>query len=230
MKRFEELPERFQNDECKKYYNLLKKKRVSLFFKRFFDIVVAFFVLLVFFIPFLIIALIIKCSSQGPVFYRQVRVGRYGKDFRIFKFRTMVQNADKMGAQLTVGERDPRITSVGHFLRKTRLDEFPQVLNILLGQMCLIGARPEVPEYVAVYDNAMMATLLLTPGISGEASLRFKNENELLAKADDFEKCYIEQVLPEKMRINLEYLEKLSVWYDIKLLCQTFIAIFKHDD
>lgn len=229
MKKFCDLPERFQNDDCKKYYDILKKKRVSLALKRAFDFVCALIIFIVLLPINLIVALLVKCTSKGPVFFRQVRVGRYGKEFKIFKFRTMVQNADKIGAQLTVGDRDPRITKVGYFLRKTRLDEFAQVINILLGQMSLIGARPEVPKYVDKYTDEMMATLLLAPGISGEASLRFKNENELLAQADDFEKCYIEEVLPEKMRINLEYLEKASIWYDIKLLCQTFIVIFKHD-
>ena len=228
MKKFEQLPKQFQNDACKKYYDILKKKRVSLFFKRCFDFICALIIFVILFPVNFVVALLVKFTSKGPIFYRQVRVGRYGKEFRIFKFRTMVQNADKIGAQLTVGDRDPRITKVGYFLRKTRLDEFAQVINILLGQMCLIGARPEVPKYVDHYTDEMMATLLLSPGISGEASLRFKNENELLAQADDFEKCYIEEVLPEKMRINLDYLEKVSLWYDIKLLFRTFIVIFKH--
>lgn len=226
MRKFEMLPERFQNQAVRKYYDILKKKRVSLFFKRIFDFIIALIIFIVLLPLNLIVGLLVKCTSKGPVFYRQVRIGRYGKPFRIFKFRTMIQNADKIGAQLTVGERDPRITGIGHFLRKTRLDEFAQVINILLGQMSLIGARPEVPKYVEQYSDEMMATLLLAPGISGEASLRFKNENELLAQADDFEKCYVEEVLPEKMRINLEYIEKLSVWYDIKLLFRTFFAIF----
>ena len=226
MRKFDELPERFQNEAVRKYYDILKKKRVSLFFKRVFDFVIALIIFIVLLPLNLVVGVLVKCTSEGPVFYRQVRIGRYGKPFRIFKFRTMVQNADKIGAQLTVGERDPRITKIGHFLRKTRLDEFAQVINILLGQMCLVGARPEVPKYVEQYSDEMMATLLLAPGISGEASLEFKDENELLAQADDFEQCYITQVLPEKMRINLEYLTKLSVWYDFKLLVRTFFAIF----
>lgn len=226
MRKFDELPERFQNEAVRKYYDILKKKRVSLFFKRVFDFVIALIIFIVLLPLNLVVGVLVKCTSEGPVFYRQVRIGRYGKPFRIFKFRTMVQNADKIGAQLTVGERDPRITKIGHFLRKTRLDEFAQVINILLGQMCLVGARPEVPKYVEQYSDEMMATLLLAPGISGEASLEFKDENELLAQADDFEQCYITQVLPEKMRINLQYLTKLSVWYDLKLLVRTFFAIF----
>ena len=228
MKKFDQLPARLQNDAVRAYYDILAHKRCSLFFKRFFDLAVAVCVGIVMLLPMLVIGVVIKCTSAGPVFYRQVRVGRYGQEFRIFKFRTMVQNADQIGGQITVGDRDPRITGVGYFLRKTRLDEFPQILNILCGQMCLIGARPEVPKYVQQYTDEMLATLLLAPGISGEASLRFKNENELLAASDDPEQCYIQQVLPEKMRINLEYLLKLSVWYDIKLLVQTFIVIFKH--
>ncbi|MBQ2676103.1 MAG: sugar transferase [Clostridia bacterium] len=229
MLSFDALPNEFKNDAVKKYYDIIKTKKLTCFFKRFFDFVIALMVFIVFLPIYIVCAILIKCTSEGPVFYRQVRVGRYGKEFRIFKFRTMVVNADKIGTQITVGDRDPRITKVGYLLRKTRLDEFPQVLNVLCGDMCLIGARPEVPKYVDAYTDEMMATLLLAPGISGMASLEFKNENEMLEGKEDPEKCYIEEILPIKMGINLKYIENMSLWLDIKILVRTFIAVFKHD-
>ena len=176
----------------------------------------------------LICAVLIKCTSSGPVFFRQVRVGRFNKDFRIFKFRTMHKDAEKMGAQITIGKRDPRITGVGHFMRKLRLDEIPQLFNILAGHMNLIGTRPEVRRYVDRYTNEMMATLLLCPGLTGAASIEYSDENALLDGADDPEIYYVNTILPQKMAINLKYLKEFSFWTDEKIIFKTAVVVFKN--
>ena len=177
--------------------------------------------------PFLLLlALAIKLDSPGPVFYRQVRVGRYGKDFRIFKFRTMVQDADKKGLSLTTGH-DPRITRVGRLIRKLRLDEFSQLLNVLKGEMSLVGPRPEVRRYVEAYAPEYWATLLVRPGITAPSSIIFRNEDEILSAGGDPEEIYIQQILPEKCRLNLEYLKNISVCRDIAVMFQTAAAVLK---
>ena len=226
-KQWQKLPKSIQNDAVKPYFDSLVKKKFTLFIKRFIDIVVS-LIMLIITSPFLLIAgIAVGVSSKGPVFYLQKRVGRYGKEFSIIKFRTMVQNADKIGTQVTVGDRDPRITKVGHFLRATRLDEFPQMINILKGDMTLVGTRPEVPRYVDKYSDEMMATLLLAPGVTGAASIAYRNENEMLAGKEDPEKYYIETILPDKMAINLEYTRTVTVWKDIKILIRTVGCVFK---
>jgi len=215
-----------QTEEVLAFYNILNKKKATLIAKRIFELICALFVLIIMSPFFLIIAVSIKLDSKGPVFFKQVRVARYNKDFKIFKFRTMVNDADKKGIQITVGG-DSRITRVGKILRKTRLDEFPQMINILIGDMSLIGTRPEVRKYVDHYTNEHMATLLLPPGVTGSASIAFKDENDMLSSSEDPEKTYINEILPIKMGINLEYVKNVSFWLDIKILLQTFACIFK---
>lgn len=223
---YQELPQWMQKEEIRPYIELLNRQKVSSFFKRVFDIVVSALILLVLSPIFLLLAAAIKIDSKGPVFYRQVRVGQYGQDFRIFKFRSMVQDADKKGLSLTT-EGDSRITRVGKLIRKCRLDEFSQVLNVLQGTMSLVGPRPEVRKYVDAYEPEYLATLLVRPGVTATASIRFKDEDELLNSGGDPEEIYIHQILPEKMRYNLEYLDHISVWHDFKIMIQTVLAVLK---
>lgn len=178
---------------------VLKKKRAALFFKRCFDIFASLFGLLFLAIPFVFIAIAIKTSSKGPVYFRQERVGKNGKLFRIFKFRTMVSDAESKGMQITVGA-DSRITKVGKFLRKTKIDELPQLINVLLGQMSFVGPRPEVPHYVELYTDYQRNVLRIKPGITELASIIYKDENEVLAQSDDPEKTYIEEIMPKKLK------------------------------
>ena len=227
MKNFSSLPERFQNDSVKEYYDILCKKKGTLLFKRFFDFVCALVLFIVLLPVYLILAILVKCTSKGPVIFKQIRVGKYGKRFNVLKFRTMVTDAEKLGAQITVGERDPRITSIGHFLRKFRLDEFPQLINVIRGDMSFVGTRPEVPYYVDFYTDEMIATLLLEPGVTGTASIYFKDEAKMLEIEPDAEKCYINHILPVKMKMNLDYIKDLTFWYDIKLIFKTIFEVFK---
>ena len=224
MRKWDDLPESLRCEEVRPYYEQLKKKGFSLFFKRVFDIVVSLVLLILLSPVFLILALAIKLDSRGPVFYRQVRVTRYGKEFRIFKFRSMVSDADKKGSLVTVGG-DSRITRVGRLIRKCRLDEISQLLNVLGGSMTLVGTRPEVPKYVAAYTPEMMATLLLPAGVTSEASIRYKDEDELLSDAEDVDKVYIEQVLPGKMKFNLDAVKNFSFWGDIATMFRTVFAV-----
>ena len=187
---WEKLPSQMQTEAVKPYYEILQKKQISLIFKRLFDIVVSIIMLLILSPVFLVLAIAIKLDSKGPVFYRQVRVTQYGKEFRIFKFRTMVTNADKIGSQVTVGG-DSRITRVGKVIRECRLDEIGQLLNILGGSMTFVGTRPEVPKYVEKYTSEMWATLLLPAGVTSEASIRYKDEAALLDAAEDVDATYI---------------------------------------
>lgn len=205
---------------------VLKKKRAALFFKRCFDIFASLFGLLFLAIPFVFIAIAIKTSSKGPVYFRQERVGKNGKLFRIFKFRTMVSDAESKGMQITVGA-DSRITKVGKFLRKTKIDELPQLINVLLGQMSFVGPRPEVPHYVELYTDYQRNVLRIKPGITELASIIYKDENEVLAQSDDPEKTYIEEIMPKKVGINMEYIQKMNVFYDIKLIFKTFAAVLE---
>lgn len=192
--------------------------------KRLFDIVASGLGLLVLSPLFLILAIWIKLDSKGPVFYKQIRVGRNNKDFQLFKFRSMRVGSDKKGL-ITVGERDPRITRSGYFIRKYKLDEFPQLINVFIGDMSLVGPRPEVRKYVEMYTPEQMHVLDVRPGITDMASILYRNENELLEKADDPDKFYVEVVMQDKLRINLEYVAKHSFWFDIKLIFKTFWAI-----
>lgn len=205
---------------------LMKKKRCSLFFKRIFDIVASFLGLFFLVIPFLIIAIAIKATSKGPVFFRQVRVGKNGKEFRIFKFRTMIVNAEQKGLQITTG-KDPRITKIGNILRKTKLDEFPQLINVFIGEMSLVGPRPEVPHYVDMYTDYQRNILRIKPGITEMSSIVFRNENELLDVSENPEKTYIEEIMPKKIEINIDYMKKMNVFYDIYLIFRTFLAILR---
>ncbi len=223
VKKWEKLPPELQTEAVKKYYDILRKKRVGLFFKRVFDILVSGIMLLVLSPLFLILAIAIKIDSKGPVFYRQERVTQYGKRFRIFKFRTMTQGADK-GSLVTV-KNDSRVTKVGKFIRKCRLDEVSQLIDVFRGTMTFVGTRPEVPKYVDKYADGMMATLLLPAGVTSLASIYYKDEAELLDGAEDTDKVYMEQVLPEKMYYNLKAIEKFGFWRDIGTMFKTVFAM-----
>ena len=220
---WEKLPTEMQTEEVRRYYDILKKKRVSLFFKRAFDIVVSIMLLMILSPVFLVLAIAIKLDSKGPVFYRQVRVTQYNKKFRIFKFRSMVQNADK-GSQVTVSG-DARVTRVGKIVRKYRLDEFSQLIDVLRGKMTFVGTRPEVTKYTERYTAEMMATLLLPAGVTSLASIYYKDEAELLDKAEDTDKVYVEDILPAKMYYNLKAIEEYSFFGDIKIMFMTVFAV-----
>ena len=192
--------------------------------KRLFDIVASGFGLVVLSPLFLIIAIWIKLDSSGPVFYRQVRVGRYNKDFRIYKFRSMRIGSDK-GSLVTIGGHDSRITRSGYYLRKLKLDELPQLINVFIGDMSLVGPRPEVRHYVDYWTSEQMHVLDVRPGITDPASIKFRNENELMGKAEDPERFYIDVIMQEKLKLYLEYVENHSLWGDIKLIFDTFRVI-----
>ena len=224
LRKWEDLPDFMRNEEVRPYYEVLQKKKVSLALKRAVDLVGGIILLVVLSIPTAIIAVLIKLDSEGPVFYRQERVTTYGKRFRIHKFRTMVSNADKIGAAVTVGNYS-RITKVGAKLRGCRLDELPQVLDLISGNMSFVGTRPEVVKYVEKYKPEYMATLLLPAGITSEASIRYKDEAELLDAADDVDRVYVEVVLPGKMKHNLESLKSFSFFGEIATMFRTVFAV-----
>ncbi len=224
LKKWDNLPERFKNDAVRKYYDSLKEKQFSLFFKRVFDIVLSALMLIILCPVFIVLAIVIKLDSKGPVFYRQTRVTTYGKEFKIFKFRTMVQNADKLGTQVTVSN-DARITKVGAFLRKCRLDEISQLIDVFRGTMTFVGVRPEVPKYVEHYTDEMLATLLLPAGITSKTSIYYKDENELLDSAEDADSTYINEILPAKMKYNLDGLLEFGFFKDIKIMFMTVAAM-----
>ncbi|WP_154262349.1 MULTISPECIES: sugar transferase [unclassified Lactonifactor] len=213
-----------QTDEVRPYYDSLNKKRISLALKRVMDFVGGIILLIILAIPMAIIAAWIKMDSKGPVFYRQERVTIYGKHFKIHKFRTMVNNADKIGSAVTVGN-DSRITKVGAKLRGCRLDELPQVLDLISGDMSFVGTRPEAVKYVEKYKPEYMATLLLPAGITSEASIRYKDEAELLDAAYDVDRVYVEDVLPGKMKYNLEAIKKFSFFGEIATMFRTVFAV-----
>ena len=221
--KWEELPKDMQTEEVRKYYDILKEKKLSLFFKRAFDIFASFIMLVILSPVFLILGIAIKIDSKGPVFYRQTRVTQYNKEFRIFKFRSMVQDADK-GSLVTVG-KDSRITRVGKVVRDFRLDEISQLLDVLRGTMTFVSTRPEVPKYTEHYTPEMMATLLLPAGVTNLACIYFKDEAELLDGAEDTDKVYVEKILPQKMHYNLKGIENFSFWGDIKIMFMTFFAV-----
>lgn len=194
--------------------------------KRIFDIVTSGLGLIVLSPLFLFLAFWIKYDSRGPVFYRQVRVGRNNKDFRLYKFRSMRSGADRQGL-ITIGGRDPRVTRAGYYIRKYKLDELPQLINVFVGDMSIVGPRPEVRRYVDLYTPEQMQVLTVRPGITDMASIRYRNENELLEQAEDPEKYYREVVMPDKLKINREYIERASFWFDIRLIFCTLQAIIK---
>ena len=223
IRKWEKLPQKMQMEEVRKYYDILRKKQFSLFWKRIFDIFASLLMLLILLPLFLILAIAIKIDSKGPVFYRQVRITQYGKTFKIHKFRSMRVGADK-GSQVTV-DQDDRITRVGRFIRKFRLDEISQLLDVLSGNMTFVGTRPEVPHYVEKYTPEMMSTLLLPAGITSEASIYFKDEAEMLDSAEDADKTYVEEILPVKMYYNQKSIEKFGFWRDIKVMFMTAFAV-----
>ena len=226
LREWNKLPKSMRTEAVRPYYERLKKKKVSLALKRAFDVIASSIMIIILSPLLIIISILIVTDSKGGVFYRQERVTQYGKKFRIFKFRTMVANADKIGTQVTVSN-DNRITKIGSVIRKYRIDEIPQLFNILAGDMSLVGTRPESVHYVKHYTPEMMATLLLPAGVTSEASILYKDEAELLDEADDVDKVYIEKILPEKMKYNLEYIESFSFFKDIKLMVRTVASVLK---
>lgn len=223
LRKWEDLPLEMQTDAVRKYYDVLKKKQLSLFLKRTFDVIVSALLLILLSPVFLILAIAIKLDSPGKVFYRQERVTQYGKRFRIHKFRTMVQNADR-GSNVTV-HHDARITRVGRLIRNCRLDEIAQLLDVLSGNMTLCATRAEATKYVEQYTPEMLATLLLPAGVTSLASILYKDEAELLDGADDPDAVYVNEILPAKMAYNLKTLEHFSLWNDLKTMFMTIFAV-----
>lgn len=226
LKKWDDLPESFKNDQVKVYYDLLEEKTFSLIIKRLFDIVLSSLLLFLLSPVILILSIWIKLDSEGEIFFRQERVTQYGEIFRIFKFRTMVKDANKIGSQVTVSN-DSRITNVGKFIRKVRLDEIPQLINVFLGDMTFVGTRPEVQKYVDHYTPEMMATLLLPAGITSEASINYKDEEKILTENKNVDETYVNIILPQKMKYNLESMKKESFLYDISIMFKTFIKVLK---
>ncbi len=224
LRKWSELPDEMRTKEVRKYYNILAKKSSWFKMKRFLDIVVASIMLVVLALPMVVIAIMIKLDTKGPVLFKQERITQYGKTFNIFKFRTMVVNASELGSQVTV-DNDSRITKTGKLLRRLRMDEFPQLFNILAGDMTLVGTRPEVKKYVDHYTNEMYATLLLPAGLTSRTSIAYKDEDKLLKDAVDVDKVYIEEVLPAKMMYNLESLKKFGLLSDMSILWDTFVSV-----
>ena len=224
LKSWEQLPEDMRTPAVRPYYERLQKKKAGLIAKRAGDVLLSAILIVLLSPVLLVISLVIVCDSRGGVFFRQKRVTTYGRVFRIFKFRTMVSNAESLGSQVTVSN-DSRVTRCGRFLRKYRLDELPQLFNIFVGEMSFVGTRPEVPRYVQAYTVEMRATLLLPAGVTSLASIEFKDEDTLLQNADDADRAYVEEILPQKMKYNLEYLREYRFGYDIRLMVQTVAAV-----
>lgn len=220
LKKWEDIPEFMRVDEVKPYYLILEKKRFSLAFKRVFDIIISVILIVLFSPIMLLISLLIKFDSQGPIIYKQVRITQYGRRFKVYKFRTMVNDADKIGTHVTT-QNDSRITRVGKKIRDSRLDEFPQLFNVLKGDMSFVGTRPEAEKYFKHYTDEMKATLLLPAGITSIASIMFKDEAAILSNETDVDKTYIEKVLPQKMEYNLRAIEEFSLWKDLKTAVMT---------
>lgn len=224
--KWDELPEDMQTDAVRPYYNALRRKNLSLLCKRIFDITVSAIMLILLSPLFVVLAVLIKADSRGSVFFRQARITQYGKVFRIFKFRTMVSDAEHIGAQVT-SQNDVRITRVGKAIRKLRIDEIPQLLNIFVGDMSFVGTRPEVPKYVERYSDEMRATLLLPAGVTSEASIEFKDEDELMKDAENIDDTYVNEVLPRKMEYNLNALKHYGFFGDIRTMFRTVAAVLK---
>ena len=221
---WENLPENMKNEKVREYYNILQSKKYSLIFKRIFDLIFSIFFALISSPLMLIVAVIIKLYSPGKIIFKQKRVTEGGRVFEIFKFRTMVENAEKLGAQVTTGE-DLRITKCGKWLRKLRIDEFPQIFNIIKGDLSFVGPRPEVVRYVKEYTPEMLATLLIPAGVTSTASILYKDEAKLLENAKNPDEVYIQEILPEKMKYNLDYIKKFGIIYDFKVIIKTVIAV-----
>lgn len=226
MKRWADLPTVMQSDAVRPYYEVLRTRQVALFFKRLLDLLLALLLVVLLSPLFILVSIAVFIDDPGPVFYRQERITQYNKVFRIFKFRTMVQNADKIGTLITE-KNDSRVTRVGAFLRKVRLDEIPQLFNVISGNMSFVGTRPEVPRYVEQYHPEMYATLLLPAGITSEASILYKDEAEILEKAEDVDQCYVSEVLPQKMVINLAAIKHFSLWRDMKVAFKTLFHVVR---
>lgn len=226
MKKWDEIPVFMKNEQVKYYYNILKKKEQQIRIKRIFDLVMAVGLIIVL-APFMLaISVAIKMDSPGPVIFKQVRITTYSRKFYIYKFRTMVAGADKIGSKVTV-QGDSRITKTGEFLRKYRLDEIPQLFNVLIGDMSFVGTRPEVEKYVHQYNDAMKATLLMPAGITSLASIKYKDENQLLRNAENTDEEYVKIVLPEKMKYNLKALEEFDIFSDLKTMIATVFAVVR---
>ena len=228
LKKWDDLPVFMKTSEVRPYWEILNKKRGQIFLKRIFDFCLALFLLLIFAVPMAIIALIIKLDSPGKVFYRQERVTTYGRHFKIHKFRTMVSNADKIGTAVTVSN-DSRVTKVGAKLRHLRIDELPQLIDVIKGDMSFVGTRPEVVKYVESYQPEFNATLLMPAGITSEASIRYKDEDKLLKNADDIDAVYADQVLPAKMKWNLESIRRFRFFREILTMFRTVFAVLGKD-
>lgn len=229
LRKWDDLPYNMKNEGVRKYYDILYRKRFTLLFKRIFDIVFSILIFIILSPIFIIIAAFIKLDSKGPIMFRQIRVTQYGKLFRIFKFRTMVNSAEVLGTQVT-SKNDIRITRFGRYLRKFRLDEIPQLFNIILGDMSFVGTRPEVVKYVERYTDEMMAALLLPAGVTSIASIKYKDEDLLLTGAGDIDEIYVNKILPEKMKYNLKSIENFSLRCDFKTMISTVKAVIKKDN
>ncbi|MBR3355915.1 MAG: sugar transferase [Oscillospiraceae bacterium] len=225
-KSFEDLPAVMKKPAVRPYYDALSKHRFSLCVKRCFDIFASLLMIIILSPLIIGISVAVKISSPGPVFFRQVRISKYGKEFRIYKFRSMIVGADKIGPLVTT-DNDSRITGVGHFIRKTHFDEIPQLFNVLAGDMSFVGTRPEVKKYVDKYTDEMMATLLLPAGITSEASIDYRDEAQLISDSSDADSTYINVVLPAKMKLNLKYLSEFSLLKDLNILIRTFLLLFR---
>lgn len=221
---WESLPENMKNEKVREYYGILQSKKCSLIFKRIFDLIFSISFALISLPLMLVVAVIIKLDSPGKIIFKQKRVTEGGRVFEIFKFRTMVENAEKLGAQVTTGE-DLRITKCGKWLRKLRIDEFPQIFNIIKGDLSFVGPRPEVVRYVKEYTPEMLATLLIPAGVTSTASILYKDEAKLLENAKNPDEVYIQEILPEKMKYNLDYIKKFGIIYDFKVIIKTVIAV-----
>lgn len=223
LRKWEDFPEKMKNEYVYEYYIILSKKKISLFLKRIFDVIFSFLLLIVLSPVFIIISILIKLDSSGPVFFRQVRITQYGEEFRIFKFRTMYHN--KVGSSVTV-KNDNRVTPVGKYIRKYRLDEICQLIDILRGTMTFVGTRPEVPQYVSHYDDEMLATLLLPAGVTSQASIEFKDEEKLLEGVRNIDEVYVNEILPQKMKYNLNAIKEFSVFLELKIMLLTIKKVF----
>lgn len=226
LRAWKDLPKEMKNDAVKPYYMHLYKKRMSLCVKRIFDICASIFGLILLSPVFLVISVKIKLDSKGPILFKQIRVTQFGKEFKIYKFRTMVEDAEKLGSQVTT-KGDMRVTRVGKTLRKYRLDEIPQLINILKGEMTFVGTRPEVPKYVEKYTDEMYATLLLPAGVTSMTSIEFKDEEKLMEDEENADETYVEKVLPEKMKWNLKAIREFSFWNEIETMIKTVIAVVR---
>lgn len=229
LRKWDDLPRYMKTEAVRPYYDKLKKKRISLFLKRSFDMVVSAWMLVVLSPIMIVISIMIAMDSKGPVFFRQERITQYGRKFRIHKFRTMVVDAESKGSQVTV-KNDMRVTKVGAKLRKCRLDELPQLIDIFEGTMSFVGTRPEVTKYVKRYKPEYMATLLLPAGVTSEASIKYKDEDRLLEKADNVDDVYVGEVLPGKMKYNLESIKRFSFIREIGTMAKTVLAVVKKDE